>query len=351
MEENAPIQKEEPKEEITQQKNEILKENTNENIQGPPEEIPKNETNTKTENNKIHQINLQPPNSGNNTTLQEKAKRRRRTNSEIQEKNFKCPDCNKCYLSGPALTTHRKTKHNLVIQGEKRNRGRPNKKDNPNEINPNNIKEKFKYFFNDENRKPLSLDQTLNEKTITTDILKEYLGKIFVQCRKDVFPNLENVEDYSFYKLLVSNWEIENPFAEEDCYNALLKDDKEIAKMVKGYTIDKVFFFYLKEFSKKTNKDYFWFIIKFIILFRECMNNLRANLVKSEYQNENNKFYTQIFNAEMVPDICNDFFVSYMEPYQFFGLHKEELIELIQHFCYWLFVKRFTQSHLTLVDE
>ena len=81
------------------------------------------------------------------------------------------------------------------------------------------------------------------------------------------------------------------------------------------------------------------------------MNNLRANLVKSEYQNENNKFYTQIFNAEMVPDICNDFFVSYMEPYQFFGLHKEELIELIQHFCYWLFVKRFTQSHLTLVDE
>jgi len=43
----------------------------------------------------------------------EKAKRHRRTKDEITERQYQCPDCDKCYLSGPALTTHRKTKHGL----------------------------------------------------------------------------------------------------------------------------------------------------------------------------------------------------------------------------------------------
>ena len=57
----------------------------------------------------------------------EKAKRHRRGKSEINERNYRCPDCDKCYLSGPALTTHRKTKHGYGINGEKRARGRPRK--------------------------------------------------------------------------------------------------------------------------------------------------------------------------------------------------------------------------------
>ena len=45
-------------------------------------------------------------------------KRHRRRNCEITEKNYQCPDCDKCYLSGPALTTHRKTKHGYGSNGE-----------------------------------------------------------------------------------------------------------------------------------------------------------------------------------------------------------------------------------------
>jgi hypothetical protein len=41
----------------------------------------------------------------------EKIKRDRRGKNEINDINYQCPDCDKCYLSGPALTTHRKTKH------------------------------------------------------------------------------------------------------------------------------------------------------------------------------------------------------------------------------------------------
>ena len=44
-------------------------------------------------------------------TPQQKVKRRRRGKSEINDRKYSCPDCDKCYLSGPALTTHRKNKH------------------------------------------------------------------------------------------------------------------------------------------------------------------------------------------------------------------------------------------------
>ena len=48
----------------------------------------------------------------------EKSKRHRRTKDEITERQFQCPDCDKCYLSGPALTTHRKTKHGYELNNE-----------------------------------------------------------------------------------------------------------------------------------------------------------------------------------------------------------------------------------------
>ena len=78
-----------------------------------------------------------------------KSKRVRRGKNEVGERNFRCPDCDKCYLSGPALTTHRKTKHGYGNNGEKRNRGRPKKEGGLND-NPITPLEKFNNFFNDE---------------------------------------------------------------------------------------------------------------------------------------------------------------------------------------------------------
>jgi hypothetical protein len=47
--------------------------------------------------------------------------------------------------------------------------------------------------------------------------------------------------------------------------------------------------------------------------------------------------------------MCNDYFIDFMEPHNYFGLNCNELIELIQHFCYWLVSKTYTQSNLTLI--
>ena len=287
-------------------------------------------------------------NNNNINNSNEKTKRHRRRKDEINERNFKCPDCEKCYSSGPALTNHRKTKHGYGNNGEKKNRGRP-KRDEQNENAQISPISKFNNFFLDENRRPTSSGQSTEDKIITLDIVKAFSEKIFNQCKDEIFQDLAEINQYSFYKLIIDNWDKENPFPSKECYSDPKLSDKPTK--IQTYSLDELFFLYLKEFANKTNKDYFWFMLKFTILFRECINTLRNNLVKQEHQSENKKFYSEIYNAETVPDICNDFFVDFMEPKNFYGLHKEELIELIQHFCYWLYSNEYTQSHLTLLDN
>ncbi len=101
----------------------------------------------------------------------ESTKRHRRRKDEITDRQYQCPDCDKCYLWGPALTTHRKTKHGYELNGEKKMRGRPKREETPQ--NPTVIAQnKYLSFFRNETRKPPSLDQTINNKTISLEINK-----------------------------------------------------------------------------------------------------------------------------------------------------------------------------------
>ena len=279
----------------------------------------------------------------------EKAKRHRRGKSEINERNYRCPDCDKCYLSGPALTTHRKTKHGYGINGEKRARGRP-RKECINENISTNPQNKFIYFFGEEHRKLINEQEMVN-----LDIIKQNIKTIFKQCKESLFNDIEDVEKYNFFNLIVDNWEKDEPEFEQECFSSIVvnmnlpvKDNNEnINIKVQSYNLDCIFFFYLKEFYKSVNKVYFWFILKFIILFREFLNQTRKNFVK----NGENKDFTQLYNAEIIPEMFNEFLLDFMEAYDYFGLNKNELIELMQHFCYWLNVNRYSQTQLSLINN
>ena len=121
-----------------------------------------------------------------------------------------------------------------------------------------------------------------------------------------------------------------------------------LIKDINYYTspiLDDLFFLYLKEASKKANKDYFWFINKFIVLFREYIN-----ISKNEDENnKESKEYSQLYGAEGIAEICNDFFLDFMEPKEFFGLNNNELIQLTQHFCFWLYSNKYSHSYVTLI--
>ena len=84
--------------------------------------------------------------------VDQKNKRHRRSKNDTEGRNYVCPECQKSYLSIPALTNHRKSKHGYGLEGEKKGRGRPKKET----ISSNlieNAEEKFKLFFMCDKRK------------------------------------------------------------------------------------------------------------------------------------------------------------------------------------------------------
>jgi len=255
----------------------------------------------------------------------EKNKRHRRgKNESTAERTFKCPDCDKSYLSGPALVIHRKTKHGFNTEAEKKSRGRP-KKEEQQENSYHQAMNKFNSFLNNDNRK-------IKEDSNNLEKVKSNFSENFQKLKEnELFKNFENIEQYPLYDIIVNNWD-----KEIDVY---VKENETLSQHL---TLDQIFFLYLKEYSNKTNGEYFSFMNKFIILLREYTNSMKE-------RDKDGKEYTQINGADNIPESCNDFFIDFMKPKNNFGLNEEELIELAQHFCFWLYSKKYTHSYLTLL--
>lgn len=282
----------------------------------------------------------------NSTTNNEKAKRHRRGKQDTtNERTYKCPDCDKSYLSNPALVMHRRTKHGLVIDGEKRARGRPKTSDEQ-EVSYKKAKKYYNEFLGDEIRKK----KNTNEK-IDKEVVKENFRNIFNDLKDKIFKDLEKVEDYQLYDLTDKEWDNKNLDVMKD--NNSEKNKKEKEKNddpVKRTLIDYVFIIFLKEISENTNKKYFEFIQKFILLYRKFINYFKKNSIKKESKDfDSKKEYSQIECAEEIPETFNDFFLDFLQPNSYFAGKDNDYIELAQYFCFWLYEKKYTQSYLTLI--
>ena len=99
---------------------------------------------------------------------------------------------------------------------------------------------------------------------------------------------------------------------------------------------NEVFYEYLNTFKNNVNEKYFTLMLKFVILFRECYDKSK----NKEISGDGTKKVGNL-NPEGLPDLCNEFYGDFLEPNNFFGIEdqdqKDEIIELIQHFCIWLF--------------
>ena len=148
----------------------------------------------------------------NSIATNEKEKRTRRGKSETNERIFKCPDCEKSYLSGPALIIHRKTKHNYNKSNENKARGRP-KKEPQNENYYIIGQNQYNNFLNNKMRKPLLLETSDNDnnnnnnKIINIEQVKENLNNIFNQYKLDIFSDIDRIENYPFYVLMTDIWD------------------------------------------------------------------------------------------------------------------------------------------------
>jgi hypothetical protein len=116
-----------------------------------------------------------------------------------------------------------------------------------------------------------------------------------------------------------------------------LYENAEVIKKDKSQiNCNEAFYEYLSEFKEKTNEKYFKLLLKFVLLFKECYDVSKNKDLKDEEK----KIFTEILTPEGLPDLCNEFYGDFLDPNNFFDLNdeeKNEIIEIIQHFCIWLF--------------
>ena len=268
----------------------------------------------------------QSPSSIQNTSMNDipkpqnhKVARRRRSKHELIGRNFTC-DCGQSYLSQPALNNHIKTKHPKRLEGQpKRGRGRPRKYPKKNEEFELS---KYDSFFHLNERGPKD-------------------GNTF-----DILPLVQEV-----FSFIYESPKADKLFSKPKSFNDIpilfnLVSRKKLSSSQNDKTCDEAFTEYLISFINKTNRQYYSFILKFILLFRECYD-ISKNKDKKE---DEKKAVTNILSPDGLPDLCNEFYSEFMEVNGFFGINKNELIEIILHFCIWLFKKGYTQYKLSLAS-
>lgn len=260
-------------------------------------------------------------------------------------KIFNCLECGKNYPSLRNLSLHRKRQHNYGQMFPQKKRGRPPK------YRKNNNKDyiyklNYQNFFNKIKR--INKNDDNENLIITLDIIKDELIKFFKDYKNQLFLKVDKIENYSFYKLIRDNWEKEEPNLEKESLNDINYNLNDLSQKIKMTNLDGLFFLYLKEISKNTNINYFLFIIKFIVIFREFINEYKKNLVPKNNEVGKMDYYSQIYNGRAIPSTCNELFV-YLSNNNYFNLDRNELIEIVQHFCYWLFNNHYSDSHLFLL--
>ena len=166
----------------------------------------------------------------------------------------------------------------------------------------------------------------------------------------DMINVINEVFDF-IYKGNYSNKLFSHPKNYEENY--ILKNLYENAEVIKKdktqINCNEAFYEYLFEFKEKTNEKYFKLLLKFVLLFKECYDVSKNKDLKDEEK----KIFTEILTPEGLPDLCNEFYGDFLDPNNFFDLNdeeKNEIIEIIQHFCIWLFRKEYTKSKLSLAN-
>jgi len=199
---------------------------------------------------------------------------------------------------------------------------------------------------------------------------------VFVQNKEFCNNVIASGNDYNFFNLIKSQPIIETPILTDTNINIETNvngkteensdepkdtkenDDKDKEKEKEKSPISKkscdvIFVEYLRESAFKANHSYFSFLFKFVVLFRECMNKFKPGETFDELKEKEEKEYTQYKNAESCPDLCNEFITDFLECANYYGMthdsEKIEFIEIIQHFCHWLFENSFTTSRLSLL--
>jgi hypothetical protein len=229
-------------------------------------------------------------------------------------------------LSYPALYTHIKTKHNSNGTSSGRGRGRP-KKDTGDPMN--SIKMLYNPATADFFKHPERMGETSNLMASMTEVFREiYDLKHLDRNKLKKIKHYENLGVHPFFRKI-----------QEMAHSPKVLDGE-------NSKCDEIFADYIIKVSKCARKEFFEKVLKFVVLFRESLNIMNSDKVGNE-----EKDYTELYNAEDAPDISNEFVTEFLDTETaLFGFQKDEAIDLTQNFCQWLYDNNFTCSKLSLIS-
>ena len=285
--------------------------------------------------NSDNQIDSSTQNKGENSKEVEQPKkiRKRATKKESDVRNYKCNFCDKSYLSYPALYTHCKQKHNTNNHSG-RGRGRPKKDQSEQNIEKNKYDPLNISYFQKEEREGNTNFEKINE------------------CARNSFKYLYGNEGGEDMKQKIRERKMKeySKIEEHPFLGKFINDAHDINQLINDEKIatDCVLINYLNKMSIYCNEKYYEKLIIFVTLFREHVNSINHDKV------EEGKEFTQIREAEDVPESSNEFITDFLFPEDQdfeFGLSKEEAIDLTRNLCNWMYINNFTCSKLFLLDK
>ena len=233
-------------------------------------------------------------------------------------------ECGRVFVTYLGLTYHIKKRHPEYNIRPKSNRGRK-----PLQRGYDYESTKYLNFFQAAKRRIIP-----GEKIDITSLVENVFNFIFKgNYTNKLFSHPESYNEHYVLNKLVNNF-IFDP----------TKDNIRI-------TCDEIFYEYLFKYKDKTNQKYFTLLLKFIVLIKECYDIHKNKLIPfQKWQQFTNK------NAPQdIPEICNEFYGEFLSQNNFFGIEEEndrlEIIEIIQHFCMWLYKNHYTKSKLSLASN
>ena len=139
-------------------------------------------------------------------------------------------------------------------------------------------------------------------------------------------------------------------YTENYILDNLVKNTKLPIKQKIETNCDEAFYEYVSTFKNKCNEKYFTLLLEFVLLFRECYDvHTNKNIPEEKREPCTNKL-----TPEQIPELCNEFYGEFLDQNNFFGIEDEddrnEIIDIIQHFCVWLFKNDYTKSKLSLAS-
>jgi hypothetical protein len=164
------------------------------------------------------------------------------------------------------------------------------------------------------------------------DAMKKVYQDLFKSdeyCRERCIKYVDSMDKYKLFKVI------------NEYFNSPRSLDPEQA------VCDEAFSEYLFKVSKATNQDTFTRVLKFVVLYRESMNNSFQERVMGE-----DKEYSEIRIAEDAPDNSNEFVTEFLdfEP-NMYGFTKDELIDLTMNLAQWLYDANYSCSKLSIINN